>query len=481
MCNHFDKIRIIGRRWLCLLLVLAVCAAIMPASYASGEPSGETTAPTAGPEASAPPEEAPAAEEEPAEALPVPAFDGASNEEQTYAFLTGTMGFNAAAACGIMANIWCESRFDPNVTGDGSSSFGICQWHDWGTNEGRYTNLKNFCAGHGYDYHTLEGQLYFLKYELETSWYGLAYIRNKMYTFPDTPQGAYDAGYYWCKEFGRPADSNENPRRGVLSRDTFYPRYSGYTAVEYTVSFDACGGSAVGSVTVTSGGTPSVLPASIRTGYTFGGWYSGKNGGGTRLTTGTAITQDTVWYARWDANRYAVSFDVGAGVSAPEAMLVSYGSAYGTLPMPGKAGYRFDGWFNSPTIGDRVTADTIVTTDANHTLYAHWTAFQTFTVRYDANGGTGTPLPQEKLIDADLIVTATRPRRAGYSFLGWAESPDANTAQYAPGGVYKANSDTVLYAVWERLGGGTLPDAAAALRRGSPYEAAVILKSAVGR
>ena len=57
-----------------------------------------------------------------------------SNEEATFFYLTETLGYNAAAACGIMANIRHESNFTPGSYG-GGGSYGLCQWtggrRDW--------------------------------------------------------------------------------------------------------------------------------------------------------------------------------------------------------------------------------------------------------------------------------------------------------------------------------------------------------------
>lgn len=56
-----------------------------------------------------------------------------------------------------------------------------------------------------------------------------------------------------------------------------------------------------------------------------------------------------------------------------DAKKVTIGSTYGELPTPTKEGYIFKGWNTQPDgNGDIVTADTQVTSDSNHTLYAIW-------------------------------------------------------------------------------------------------------------
>lgn len=71
------------------------------------------------------------------------------------------------------------------------------------------------------------------------------------------------------------------------------------------------------------------------------------------------------------------------------------------------------------------------------------------TITYDANGGTGAPAPTEKNRGSTAYLSSTKPAKAGYQFAGWAESPDAATAQYQPGGSYTKDEDITLYAVWK--------------------------------
>ena len=73
-----------------------------------------------------------------------------------------------------------------------------------------------------------------------------------------------------------------------------------------------------------------------------------------------------------------------------------------------------------------------------------------YTVSYDANGGTGAPVAQTKTHDVALTLSTTTPTRAGYTFLGWATNATATIAQYQPGGSYTANADVTLYAVWAK-------------------------------
>ena len=72
----------------------------------------------------------------------------------------------------------------------------------------------------------------------------------------------------------------------------------------------------------------------------------------------------------------------------------------------------------------------------------------TYTVIYEANGGSGAPGPQTKIENVPLTLSATIPTRKGYTFIGWSTSYNTTTAQYQPGDSYEGNADITLYAVW---------------------------------
>jgi|GEM_PF-5699774 len=72
-----------------------------------------------------------------------------------------------------------------------------------------------------------------------------------------------------------------------------------------------------------------------------------------------------------------------------------------------------------------------------------------YVITYSANGGSGAPAAQTKTQSTALTLSSTKPSRAGYTFLGWAESSTATTAQYQPGGSFTKDANTTLYAVWQ--------------------------------
>ena len=143
-------------------------------------------------------------------------FSSGSNEYTIFAFLTGEMGLNRAAAMGILANIKYESAYKPDINGDSGTSYGICQWH-----AGRKTNLISWCQNNNLDYTTLDGQLRFLQYELPTRY---SQVYNYVRQVENTADGAYDAAYYFCFNFEAPAArTSQSTARANYAKNTLFP------------------------------------------------------------------------------------------------------------------------------------------------------------------------------------------------------------------------------------------------------------------
>lgn len=146
-----------------------------------------------------------------------PAADMNENSRYIYKYLTQEMGLNHAAACGVLANLHLESSFNPLALGDSGSSYGICQWH-----LGRFSGLMNYCNKQGLDYNTLDGQLAYMRAELEGGYSGiLSYIRS----VPNNREGAYSAAYYWCMYYEIPDNTKKrSEQRGNLAANEYYPK-----------------------------------------------------------------------------------------------------------------------------------------------------------------------------------------------------------------------------------------------------------------
>lgn len=145
---------------------------------------------------------------------------------------------------------------------------------------------------------------------------------------------------------------------------------------------------------------------------------------------------------------HTVSYNANGGSGAPSAQTKWYGTIL-TLSskIPTRTGYSFKGWATSSGGSVAYTAGGKYGLDQNVTLYAVWQA-NTYTVKYNANGGSGAPGNQTKTYGVTLKLSSTVPKRTNYTFKGWSTSANGSVV-YAAGANYTANAAVTLYAVWE--------------------------------
>ena len=97
--------------------------------------------------------------------------------------------------------------------------------------------------------------------------------------------------------------------------------------------------------------------------------------------------------------------------------------------------------------GGGTYANTSSTASVNVTIPAK----PSYSVTYNANGGSGAPGGQTKWYGDDLTLSSTKPTRTGYTFKGWATSSSSSTVAYAAGAKYTGNAALSLYAVWQAI------------------------------
>jgi uncharacterized repeat protein (TIGR02543 family) len=71
-------------------------------------------------------------------------------------------------------------------------------------------------------------------------------------------------------------------------------------------------------------------------------------------------------------NKYKVKFNANKGKVSKKSKKVTNGKAYGKLPTPKRANYKFLGWYTKKSGGKKITKKSIATQVKAHTLYAHW-------------------------------------------------------------------------------------------------------------
>lgn len=149
--------------------------------------------------------------------------------------------------------------------------------------------------------------------------------------------------------------------------------------------------------------------------------------------------------------KYTITYNANGGSGAPGVTTYYYG--YNTTLSsikPTRTGYTFLGWSLSSTAtsasyspGQGWSGENA----NNYTLYAVWRII-TYTISYNANGGSGAPSSQTKNYGSSIKLSTTEPTRTNYNFKGWATSANGSV-MYASGATYSTNANVTLYAVWE--------------------------------
>lgn len=197
-----------------------------------------------------------------------------------------------------------------------------------------------------------------------------------------------------------------------------------------------------------------------RTGYVFNGW---KDADGNSYADGDEIFNLTSEHqgkytliAQWTPNQYSVAFDGNTGLGGLGMANAQYDTPF-ELPANYfiKTGYTFMGWADSPD-GEAIYGDKEVvknlTSDVNGsvTLYAVWQA-NTFTVKFDKNGGTGEMGDANVTYDSEVSLPDCAFSRTGYTFIGWSLTADGEEiltdAQY-DNLMTQEGDEVTLFAVW---------------------------------
>mgnify|MGYP002576659306 CR=1 FL=1 len=188
---------------------------------------------------------------------------------------------------------------------------------------------------------------------------------------------------------------------------------------EYTVTFNAYGGFPTPNEQHVKSGEKAVLPAEpTLKGHTFAFWYLGEDEeNATAYDFDTPVTGDITLTAKWNINKYTVTFNSYGGTPVPPAQEVEYGlTAAEPATAPTKTGYTFDGWY----LGDE-KYDFSDAVEQNITLYANWEK-NIYTVTYtDGVDGEEVFADQTDRVPFEDTTPAFKgtKTRAGYVFAGW--------------------------------------------------------------
>ena len=222
----------------------------------------------------------------------------------------------------------------------------------------------------------------------------------------------------------------------------------------YTVSFDANGGTGtMADVTGVSG--EYTLPENgfnAPEGQRFKAWSVGgvEKAVGAKIT----VTADTTVTAVWEdipVTTYTVSFDANGGTGTM-ADVTGVSGEY-TLPENGfnaPEGQRFKAW-SVGGVEKAVGAKITVTADTTVTAVWEDIPVTTYTVSFDANGGTGTMADVTGVTSSYTLPANGFTAPSGKQFKGWATSASGTVIT---GTSITVTADTKLYAIWTSTSSG---------------------------
>lgn len=250
-------------------------------------------------------------------------------------------------------------------------------------------------------------------------------------------------------------------------------RYGSDTLYVFEMAFNANGGSGAPSsvlyIDYNSSSNRLEIPSGepYRSGWEFMGWSTSSSGspsydpGDTYSVSYSSVrTMYAIWgdYGYLEFNRNGGS---GSVPSTQSLLIAEDDYDYITIPSsptPTMSGMEFVGWCSNQSgsgtmydPGDRVDVDC----GATVTLYAIYEdPYVTYTLSYNANGGSGAPLSQSVESStgrATFTLRTNEPTREGYIFLGWTTNSSGTGTLYQPGGTYStSNTSTTMYAKWEQ-------------------------------
>ena len=254
------------------------------------------------------------------------------------------------------------------------------------------------------------------------------------------------------------------------------------TPETYTISYNANGGSGAPDRQTKQHGTALTLSATVPTrfGYTFLGWATGSSATGAGYLPGDRFTANTntTLYAVWQPAA-AIADDV---TNASHVASIPFANGYqyysftpsftGRVQLESTGSgdpqvYLYDvkgnqiasnddaGNGNNFLLTQAVTAGTKYYVKVKYygsaTGSISFTTTRAYEITYHANGGVSAPSSQLKLYDAPLTLSAVRPTRSNYNFVGWATDRSSTNASYQPGSNFTDNTDITLYAVWSPM------------------------------
>lgn len=187
-------------------------------------------------------------------------------------------------------------------------------------------------------------------------------------------------------------------------------------------------------------------------GYRFDGWFTAPEFNSDSLFSADGVnavmpSRNITLYAKWSALSYNVNFDANGGTVNTASITALSDVALGTLPVPARTYYTFNGWFTAPSGGEKVTSDSKFARTEDITLYAQWT-LNSFVITLDTNGdGATVSTGTIRAYCGKKIGELPTPTRNYYTFAGWYTSA-SDGEKVTSSSVYDVAKDITIYAHW---------------------------------
>lgn len=225
---------------------------------------------------------------------------------------------------------------------------------------------------------------------------------NVNLTLPIPTRTGYTFGGWYTEPNGKGTRCS-GASGNIYSSNSAATLYAKWTIDTYSVKLNAEGGNVSQTSLTKTYNVSLTLPIPTRTGYSFGGWYTGKNGTGTLYNSPYTQNSSIILYAYWTPRTFTASFNINGGTGdTPTDITVTYNTNF-IFPSNEnfeRTDYDFLGWSTS---SNDTTAkyfpgesNSIIWTLAqNTTFYAIWKGTKLsvnyYEVPYNTNNNFNNP------------------------------------------------------------------------------------------
>ena len=264
----------------------------------------------------------------------------------------------------------------------------------------------------------------------------------------------------WAETPGGAKIYNNNQSISDIALNGALTLYARWMVNNYTIVFDANGGSGAMAPATYTYDLSAALPASSfsKPGYTFYGWAETATGevacDDQETVSNLAESGTVTLYALWTESRFTVVFNPNGGNGTMSNQMYTYDAAQALSQSAfTKSGYTFAGWATTPGGAKAYDDEQSVSNLAESgtvNLYARWTV-NSYQIAFQANGGIGTMSNQSFTYDVAQSLSSNGFTQSNHTFIGWATDLEgAKVYNNGQSVINIAQRGTVtIYAVWQ--------------------------------